>query len=1518
MKILLFGEKEIATFLLPKTIMGSFRFDVDEKEEKKLINIDERNGKWVLYSTNDVKIIINGIETNEVFLENYEFYYIKREEKINIIYTVPTMEFFKKYKYDINKELYVGNVNKNITFISKLIGEYSNKIYFSNNKFILENHNSIIYINGKRNFFNQIEFYNGDEIYINELKIIVINNVIFVGQINNEITINDLEEFYFPPQEKHSDIEFEDNDLYNIEDYFSKSPRFRRIIEKKEVNLTSPPDDSEAQKMPFILTIGPMLTMGITSCTMVLNTMIQLSNGETTIEKSWPQLVAGVAMMASMLLWPSIINIYNNKQEKKQRIFISKKYTEYLDEKRKELSTIRKNQRDIMLENLIDINTCISYIYRKGLNFWDKRNDQNDFLTLRLGIGNAPLQINISYQEEDFKIDESNLKDKADQLVKEFKYVENTPIGYSFFENTVTAVMGISKKVIPFVNNLIVQLLTFYSYEDLKIVVFTSNKNRKKFEYIKYLNHSFSNDKMFRFFASDYESSKIVSDILIQEINHRISISASSEGMQRKSLFRPQYFIIVDGYDQVKQFDLVNTLSEIGQNIGFSIIIIEERLSNLPSKCNNFINLGDQSSGVLKNSFDNQEIIEFRDEINYNINYMELARKLANTPIEFEEKQGNLPESISFLEMEKVGKVEQLNILNRWKMNDSTNSLKAEVGVDENENLIYLDLHEKFHGPHGLIAGTTGSGKSEFIITYILSMAMNYSPDDVSFILIDYKGGGLTGAFENRMTGVTLPHLAGTITNLDKAEMDRTLVSIDSEVKRRQKKFNEARDMLGESTIDIYKYQRFYKEGRLPEPIPHLFIISDEFAELKSQQPEFMDNLISIARIGRSLGVHLILATQKPSGVVNEQIWSNSKFKVCLKVQDESDSNEMLKKKDAAHIKEAGRFFLQVGYDEIFIKGQSGYCGAKYYPADTIVKTVDKSVNFIDDCGRHIKNIQAGNNIKKIADGEQIAAILKSIIETAKLENKFAKKLWLDDIPKIILEEDIEKKYNFSPTSFDVTAILGEYDAPENQEQNIVTYSLLEDGNTIIYGNDSSENEMLLDALIYSTTKNYTSSEINYYIVDYGSETLRKFNKLPHIGGFAYSGDEESFNNLLKMTHEEIILRKKLFSDYGGEYKNYIRNNQKKIPLFVVIMNNYDAINEENKNLFEDLPELVRDSERYGIIFIITATAVNSVYSKVKQNFSNFYAFKLKDYLDYMEIFGTKKKMTPRNFEGRGVLKKNDIHEFQTLSITKEDDSLNDYILEYVKTKQLENQIIAKQVPILPKIVRMKDINKKSITLSNIPVGISKKELEIKSINLENDIGYIVSSNKLENMDIFTKSLLQILATIPRIPIIILDGLNSLKLNLSSYPNYYTTNFEENINRINEYIEKLIETNNIQDGVIIFYGINKIITKLDDIKIMDKLTKNLKKYEHFGMIVIEEGNKLKTYTMESWYKNIFVNSSGLWIGRGLSDQNIIRVSSTTREMMANYNNDMGFIINDNLATLLKIIDFITKDDEDEQ
>src|SRR5699024_1019418 len=233
-------------------------------------------------------------------------------------------------------------------------------------------------------------------------------------------------------------------------------------------------------------------------------------------------------------------------------------------------------------------------------------------------------------------------------------------------------------------------------------------------------------------------------------------------------------------------------------------------------------------------------------------------------------------------------------------------TLAVPLGVRGTEDYVYLNLHEKAHGPHGLVAGTTGSGKSEILQSYILSLAINYHPHEVGFLLIDYKGGGMASLFRD------LPHLLGVITNLDGSESMRALASIKSELARRQLIFN-AFDV---NHID--DYSKIFRAGEADEPMPHLFIISDEFAELKKEQPEFMSELVSTARIGRSLGVHLILATQRPSGIVDEQIWSNSKFKLALKVQNEADSKEVIKTPDAANITEPGRAYLQVGNNEIY------------------------------------------------------------------------------------------------------------------------------------------------------------------------------------------------------------------------------------------------------------------------------------------------------------------------------------------------------------------------------------------------------------------------------------------------------------------------------------------------------------------------------------------------------------------------------------------------------------------------
>lgn len=1521
MKIYLYLPKRILCFSLPKEVLGSYSFDENLNEESKLVNIEARNNEWVIYSTVDSQIIINGNPISDIKLELNSFYTIQRNNQKYLIYTAKLFEDdLSLYSHDNELSLIIGNgSNCNISYSCDMVAGQVCHVHYDNGVLVADMANNVsAYINNNIVNAPKISIMTGDIFELYGLKIMFLYNMLIVNNPKGRVSINlqsaHIRTFNIPQDREPVDVVIKDKDLYDKDDFFSKSPRIRRFVETKKVELSPPPKKNENEELPLIMTIGPMLTMGITSIVTIGNTINKISLKETTWKDSWTSLVTSGVMLVSTLLWPIVTQMYNKRMKVKKEKELVQKYGKYLEEKKQELSKEVNIQRDILLENLISVEDCVKIIQKRGMNFWDKRVDQNDFLVVRIGKGREKLNVEVEYPKEGFTIDEDKLRKQADAMVEEYKYIDDVPLGYSLYENKITAVMGSNLKNINFVNNILLQLITFYSYEDLNLVVFTNDVNAYCWNYIKYLNHNFTSDREIRFFSTNNETLKTVGDYLNNVFTKRLE--SLDETKEANAEFKPYYVVITDDYEQIKRHDFIKNITEIDKNLGFSMLILEDRLSRLPSKCNSFITLGQLQSGILKNSYDKQEQIVFNDEVNASINMMAVAKILSNIPIATEASAKSLPESITFLAMEKVGKVEQLNILNRWHTNDSTRSLKAEVGVDENGDYMYLDLHEKYHGPHGLIAGTTGSGKSEFIITYILSMAINYSPDDVAFILIDYKGGGLALAFENKKTGVSLPHLAGTITNLDKAEMDRTLVSIDSEVKRRQQMFNEARDLLGESTIDIYKYQSFYKEGKLSEPIPHLFIICDEFAELKSQQPEFMDNLISVARIGRSLGVHLILATQKPSGVVNDQIWSNSKFKVCLKVQDEADSKEMLKRPEAASLKQAGRFYLQVGYDEYFALGQSGWCGAKYYPSEKIVKTVDKSVNFINDSGTQIKSMQESNNVKIEAQGEQIAAIMNSIVQIANQLLKKAKRLWLDNIPDIILVDNLIQKYNIVQQPYDVEAIIGEYDAPEKQEQGLVKYNYLEDGNTVIYGTDGAEREMFINALIYSTALKHTAAEINYYLIDYGSESLRRFKNLPHIGGMVFLGEDESYNNLFKLIREEIDKRKKLFADYGGSYGSYIRNSNDKLPIIAIIMNNYDSIFEANQNLYDTLPELVRDSERYGIVYILTATAINSVSGKVSQNFSTNFAFRMKDSSDYMSVFGVRSKLVPRDMFGRGLLNNDGMHEFQTASIVDDFDKLNFYISNFIQLQNQTSQVTAKRIPVLPSIVRLADIQGEISSLRSIPVGINTQTLEICKLDFVSNIGSIISSNKLINTKKFVSSLVYIFSLFKNSNLFIIDSLKLLSLDNNMVPNYYNSNFEDIIKKLNEYIGELIDKNSTNEGIIILYGVDKLISKLEDKNILDDLVKTMKNYEKIGIVLIEESNKIKSYAYDSWFTTLMGNNEGIWIGRGVSEQSILKISTYNKELSKEIKNDMGYYVTDGQPTKIKLIDFISKDEDD--
>lgn len=1520
MKITLYLQDKIVTFKLPSEISGSYSFDEDPNEEAKLINIEARDNVWILYSTSYVNILNADGYIKDTPLNVNTFFILRRNNQNYLIY-VSKIAFANMltYIYQSNVNILLGHnsdSNVNVKYNYDYLKNMLVKITYKDNKLTLEkNDQALVYINKQALRGNLYYIKIGDSLEMYGVNIIFLNGLLLMNDVGSDLSVDEttslISKYLFPVLSLPKNIEVKDRDLYSKNDYFSKAPRLRRIIETKDIKLSSPPKDNNNGELPLILVIGPMLTMGVMSGTMLLNTVTRIYSGQTTAADSWPQLVTSGAMLISMIVWPLVTQWYNRRQKKKHKQEVTEKYTAYLNTKREELREEAKLQKDILFENLITVNECLNIIKNRSLNFWDKRVDQSDFLVVRLGIGREKLDVKISYNEEDFTIDESDLQDQADKLVEEFKYIENVPVGYSFYENKITAVMGPYYKSVNFVHNVILQLITFYSYEDLKIVLLTNETNQSNWEYLRYLKHTFTNDMSFRFFATNLDAHKAIMEYLRMEFTNREANSKNNKETPDK----PQYLIIVDDYDKIKRYDIIKDITESDDNLGFSLLIIENRMSKLPSKCNNFITVGDNSSGVLKNSYEQQEQIAFSDEINYNIDMLQITKVLSNIPIEFEDGISQLPDSISFLEMEKVGKVEQLNILNRWMINDSTQSLRAEIGVDQAGDLMYLDLHEKYHGPHGLIAGMTGSGKSEFIITYILSMAINYSPDDVSFILIDYKGGGLAFAFENQTSGTILPHLAGTITNLDKAEMDRTLVSINSELQRRQQLFNQARDNLNQSTIDIYKYQKFYKEGKLEEPIPHLFIICDEFAELKSQQPDFMDNLISVARIGRSLGVHLILATQKPSGVVNDQIWSNTKFRVCLKVQDESDSKEMLKRPEAASLRQVGRYYLQVGYNEYFALGQSAYCGAKYYPSEKIVKQVDKSVNFINDFGAFIKSIQAGTGIKKQAQGEQLQAVMNLIIKTAKDVNKKARRLWLPNIPEVILLDNLEKKYDWNKEeSFSI--IIGEYDAPEKQEQGLVKYNFLEDGNTVIYGNDGSEKEMLLNTIIYAATKNLDAKSLNLYFLDYGSESLVRWQNLPQVGGVVLAGEEEKYNNLFKLLKSELQKRKKLFVDYGGSYQNYLEKNEDKLPLIVVIINNYDSLYETNPDIYDELPDMLRDSMRYGITYIITANGSNSVPTKITNSISNIYAFKLKDVSDYSTVFGQRCKLMPRDIVGRGILSLDGLHEFQTASITDSSD-LNDFIDSYIIEKEKNNTVKAKPIPTLPEVVSYDTIKEAITNLNQVPVGIVKNDLEIATYDFLSNLGNIITANRLAYTYNFVKSLVMIINSLPKTTLVVFDPLKQLNLDQNTYPNYYNENLEAVFDKISEYLQQLITDKSDSNLVLVIYGLNKFISRLSNSTKMTDFVNKAKTYEKVSIIVSDDYPKIKGYNFESWFTNVFSTNSGIYVGKGISNQALLHISNITRDMMKDYKNNMGYLVNEGTATLIKLLDFVSKEGDND-
>ena len=1528
--VALIGRNRIYKIVLPQIAIGNYWLTDDTEKERKLINIEGINGKWSVTSNNSVQIIdrvaIKTIGNNikvdynkkidRVTLSEYDKYIIQfgNSEELFTLYCFPVCDN-NLFHLDLkNKnEITIGKLkNNDIVYNNEFVSDIHAKLYFNNGNFIIENYDANFgtFVNNKPVLNDGTSLSNGDVVFIMGLKIIIMGKGIFINTPENKISCNN-ETFILIKNKieiENSNEEEENIELYLEEDYFSRAPRITNIIEKEKVKIDAPPHLQDQQEMPLILVLGSSLSMGAMMVVSIINAVDGRLSGTASTKQTVFSLVIAIAMLISMIVFPILTVKYDRKKKKRYEEKRQRKYKDYLNSKNEYINRIINKQKSILFENYVSSEECAKIILYKSPRLWERKIEDYDFLSVRFGIGDIPSEIDIQYPEEKFEMEDDNLVEILNNIASNSKTLKEAPIVTSLTEKNISAIITNEETNMDrFMQSLIIQLIAFHSYEDLKLVFLLKEDKQKKWEYVKMLPHVWNNTKQIRFFADNYDDMKEISSYLEEDLNNRLQY----KDKDYKS-FMPYYLIITDDYKKVENLKIITEILKTKVNVGFSLLCITNDLMQLPNQCKTFICLESNKNGIIfqnEISSTNQQRIIFDDSVTFFFN--KLSSTISNIPIRYNVAGGNLlPNSYTFLEMYDVGLIEQLNVLERWHKNDSTLSLKAPIGIDSSEMPIVLDIHEKFHGPHGLIAGSTGSGKSEFIITYILSLAVNYHPNDLTFILIDYKGGGLAGAFQKKY--IKLPHLVGTITNIDTIGLQRSLASIQSELRRRQILFNEARNMTDEGTIDIYKYQKLYHEGIVKTAIPHLLIICDEFAELKQQQEDFMEELISVSRIGRSLGVHLILATQKPAGIVNDQIRSNSKFAICLKVQDKEDSTDVIKKPDAAYLKKAGQFYMQVGHDEYFILGQSAWSGAPYYPSDVTEKKVDNSLQFISNIGVIIKQAD-DNNQKFISNqGEQLTNIVKYLSDIAKQNNIKTENLWLDNLEENIFVKDIKKKYNIKKEKNYIQAVIVEFDDPYNQRQGFVNMNLTSQGNTVIYGNAESGKETLLSTMVYDLITTYSSDEVQLYLLDFGTEALKIYKNSNHVGDTVFINDTEKTGRFFDMIQREIKVRKDELSEYNGDYNLYLKTSGKQMPMIVVIMNNYEAFAEVYETEYDDLfITLTREGIKCGIVFIVTVSNYSDMRYRLSQNFKQRIALQLNNEDDYLNIFEKVGKKRPSSIFGRGLIsiEKDQIYEFQTAKICNAE-QYNMFVKETVEKLNNRNTTIANSIPVIPDQIQLSEVKEYLKDLSTVPVGIIKKDLKICNYNFRKNLINIIASRNLEDAAQFTSYVLQQILELKDVEVNIFDAekiISSKKTNIKE--KYY--NFISNLNE-----------NNKKEILCVIIGVDRFVNDFDDINNNFNLTFNssLKKAEKIGncnFIFVDNANKLKNHEYDEWYKNFITKDNGIWIGNGVDSQYLISITSERRLIVNNCGKSFGYVINQGTATLIKLIEMKENGEEDE-
>ena len=965
------------------------------------------------------------------------------------------------------------------------------------------------------------------------------------------------------------------------------------MLHTEEFEIIVPDAVTTGDRTPLILRIGPMTGMLIPVIVMALFGS-RIYSGSTH-GFMYFGMVTALSSALSGMLWAAISAGYRNREQRSLIENSGREFERYMTDTRSFLQKCMKENREYMYQRYrssseIVSSGCIMMRYPGA--------GDHDFL--RLGTGRVPFQMKIRISNNRRELFESPESAKARALADEFKTLDDVPAGIDMTGGTITGIVRDrdDTRCMELFLDILIKISDQYSPTDLKTCLFfdeNSSWQRLLYETVKFMPHMFAQGGLMRLCAGNARDAAEI----IPYLGERVESG------------RERYVVFVIEPGLIKGELIEERILSPGDDDRLTTLYLSDSADHLPAECRSTIILppgGIRSLNVAcDRSMDATQSIIGDHPPSVRESSGHMRRFFADT-IRQDPFFDEIPQSVDFLQLFGAKSVDDIPIKRMWKNDHPEDRLRTPIGLGSRAEKVYLDVHERFCGPHGLIAGTTGSGKSELIQTYLISLCLTFSPSEVNFFIIDYKGGGTGNALRD------LPHCAGVISNLSGSQIKRALSAIRSENARRQRLLAEH----GVSHIDDYNRQRRTSEGI--KPLPHLLLIIDEFAELRKEEPDFMAEIISLSAVGRSLGIHLILATQKPSGVVDDKIWSNSRFRLCLKVQDKQDSMDMLKRPEAAYLKRAGQCYMQIGLDEYFKCFQTGYIKEIYDEGrnDKKVFLVKRSGQRIDMPGK------AGGDKRTLLD------VLEELIVRTAREEGYAKcpTLWTDELPDVIpcdtnvINEILGTKDH--KTTGDCRVMLGIYDDPSNQQKGMFVYDPYLFGHMALAGCPGSGRTSMLRNIAYGL-HNY-----ELILIDLSNGPLSGLKKLPNCRGslFSAEGIRIFFYHL-----------------------NKILTRQDR-PLFILIDNFGLFIKSLNDEQTALIVRLLSEGIGNNIYLIVTCGTVSDIpsgmFSKIKTGLCLEMTdkFGIADMLRHYRIDVIPKKGVP----GRGVIKTDEgLREFQAI-----------------------------------------------------------------------------------------------------------------------------------------------------------------------------------------------------------------------------------------------------------------------------